>query len=447
MSTLKRVFSIITFFLIITGGVLFGEATPPRIAVLSVPQLEDLPPRAAPAAIQPVQGHIGPEIYPIPIPEHENLKTYLNLYSKPQHIGWIRDAYERGFIYRDFIVDRLYEAGAPYELIFLPIVESEYINSTISRSGAAGIWQFMMNSIYPDMYVNQWMDDRKNFWKATDAAIHKLLFNYGKLQDWPLALAAYNCGLGRVTRIIEETGITSFWELSDKMLLPPETINYVPRYFAMIRILSYPGRYGITLPWREELHWEAVPLKQTVDLRILAEHSGVPYNILVAGNDELHYAITPPDNMPFNLKIPSKYTDQIKRTLEDKNFQLLRFYIYTIKRGDTLYALARHYGVSVQMISRYNQGINPMALQIGHNMIIPALFEVQPYVAPPPAPVKEDIDIRPYTETYVVKDGDTLWSIAREFDTTVSLLSTRNSLSEASFIRPGQELKVPGEKK
>jgi membrane-bound lytic murein transglycosylase D len=395
--------------------------------------------------ILPKQGHAGPEVYPIDIPDHPNIRAYIDKYSLPQHLGWIRAAYERGFPYRDFIVRVLKEKEAPHELLFLPIVESEYRNNTVSRSGAAGIWQFMMNSIYPGMYVNQWMDDRSNFWKASEAAVDKLLYNYQRLRDWPLALAAYNCGLGKVTRTIEESGIHNFWELSDRGLLPRETINYVPRYMAIVSILSYPGRYGIVLPWREPVEWRSIPLQQTVDLRILAEESGVPYNILTAGNGELHYTITPPDNIPFHLKIPEEYTDQINRTLEDKNFQLLRFYMYTIGAGDTLYALALHYGVSISMISKYNPGIRPRALRVGQTIIIPALKQVQPYVSPPPPEKAPEDDLRPYTETYIVRKGDTLWSIARKHDTTVAMLSARNSLAVETVIRPGQKLMVPEE--
>lgn len=397
------------------------------------------------AVIPPRQGHAGPEVYPVPVSGHPDIRAYLDKYTLPQHLGWIQAAYERGFPYRDFIIQELMESAAPYELLFLPIVESEYKNWTVSRSGAAGMWQFMMNSIYPDMHVNQWMDDRKNFLKATKAAIHKLLYNYRRLQDWPLALAAYNCGLGKVSRTIEESGIRDFWTLSERGLLPPETVNYVPRYMAIVSILSYPGRYGVTLPWREPTEWREIPLDQTVDLRILAEESGVPYNILTAGNGELHYNITPPDNIPFSLKIPGEYTDQIKRTLADKNFRLLRFYVYTISRGDTLYALARHYGVSVEMISKYNPGIRPKTLRVGQTIVIPALKQVQPYVSTPPAEDTEEHDPRPYTRTYTVRKGDTLWSIAREHDTTVAMLSLRNSLTGNTVIQPGQKLMVPKE--
>lgn len=429
--------------LVLVPAVLIGETLPTRntlsIALNGVPaEKTDF------MYLVPKQGHMGPEIYPISVENHENISAYIKKYTLAAHLSWIAEAYERGFPYRDFIIRRLSETGAPYELLFLPIVESEFKNTTVSRSGAAGIWQFMMNSIYPNMHVNQWMDDRRNFWKATEAAVHKLLFNYKTLSDWPLALAAYNCGLGKVQRTISASGIRDFWELSDKGLLPPETINYVPRYFAIVKILSYPGRYGIRVPWRKPVQWEQIPLTQTVDLRILAEHSGVPYNILTAGNGELHYSISPPDNVPFNLKIPEEYSDQIKRTLKDKNFQLLRFYVYTINKGDTLYALARHYGVSVGMISKYNPAIRPKTLQIGQTIIIPALKQVQPYestASQSPEPAEEDA--RPYTNRYVVQEGDTLWTIARKHDTSVALLTSRNKMSEQTIIRPGQELMVP----
>jgi membrane-bound lytic murein transglycosylase D len=233
--------------------------------------------------------------------------------------------------------------------------------------------------------------------------------------------------------------------LSEKGLLPAETINYVPKFFAISAILSSPGRYGFSLPWREPVNWTEIPLNQAVDLRILSEHSGVPYNILADGNRELHYTITPPETIPFSLKIPEEYTDQIKRTLEDKNFRLLRFYVYTISAGDTLYALAGHYGVSVGMISKYNPGLRARALRIGQTIVIPALKEVQPYISPKPEPAEPETDPRPYDGSYIVQKGDTLWSIARKHDTTVALLSAKNRLNRGTVIQPGQKLMVPKE--
>lgn len=149
-----------------------------------------------------------------------------------------------------FIRRRLEEKALPWELAFLPAVESAFRTRAVSPSAAVGLWQFMMNSIGPyDMAVDRWRDDRRDFWRATEGALEKLKYNYSVLGDWYLALAAYNCGLGRVTRTIESTGIKDYWELRTKGLLPRETRDYVPRFLAVAHLLGHPGRLRLPLSW------------------------------------------------------------------------------------------------------------------------------------------------------------------------------------------------------
>ncbi len=395
-------------------------------------------------ALPPRQNHMGPEIYPLTVPNHPLLAGYIEKYREPRHLYWIEAAYRRGLLYRDHIIGRLEHYGAPFELFFLPVVESEYNPHLVSRSGAAGIWQFMLNSIYPEMYINEWMDDRRDFWKATDAAIRKLLFNYSRLEDWLLALAAYNCGLSKMEEIIRTSGIGNFWQLLDRGLLPAETAHYVPRFLAVASILSYPGRNGIKPEWRENIEWEQVPVKESVDIRILSAQAEVPYELIKIGNTELTYHITPPNFSTYYLKVPAKYSDQIKRTLRDDDLRLLRFHLYTIRRGDTLYALSSHYGVSVEMILRYNPGIRPKSLQIGRTVVIPALRDVAPYEGPVRGASKTpEREVGPFEDIYRVKRGDTLWGISRKYGISPKRLAMENGISVDTVIHEGQELKVP----
>lgn len=442
-----------TFFLTTALALMFLSAVrapgaPVPINDLQLDHLETIgfEPAAAhnPRALPPRQNHMGPEIYPLSISSHARLNAYLKKYREPRHLYWIEAAYKRGLFYRDHIVSRLEYFVAPYELVFLPVVESEYYSHTVSRSGAVGIWQFMLNSIYPEMHINEWMDDRRDFWKATDAAIKKLLFNYSQLGDWLLALSAYNCGLSKMKNIIRASGVEDFWELLDRGLLPIETAHYVPRFLAVVSVLSYPGRNGIIPEWREKTKWERIPVKQSVDIRILSAQAGVPYDVIKKGNTELTYHITPPDFSSYYLKVPAKYSDQIKRTLRDENLRLLRFHLYTIKRGDTVYALSNHYGVSVEMILKYNPGILPKALQIGRTLVIPALRDVSPYKSPArAAAAAPGEEAGPFEDVYVVKRGDTLWGISRKYGISPERLALENGISIDTVIHEGEELKVP----
>jgi membrane-bound lytic murein transglycosylase D len=338
------------------------------------------------------------------------------------------------------ISERLDHYGAPRELLFLPVIESEFRSYATSTSGAKGMWQFMRNSIYPDMRIDRWTDDRKDFWKATDSAIKKLLYNYDKLGDWLLALAAYNCGLGKMQRTIAAAGTRDFWALAEGGHLPAETVRYVPKFLAASALCSYPGRHGLPVSWEPPVEWIRVPVEKPVDIRILADRSGVPLEVLQNGNTELNYPVTPPDRPTYFLKVPAVYADVITRTLEDPEIRLMRFYVYTVEEGDTLYALSRHYGVSVDMILRYNLGVRPTRLQIGTHLVIPAFEEVSPYEG---SRTVEIAGGSGHSRGYTVRRGDSLWSISRKFGISLEELAESNGLDVGGIIREGATLRVP----
>lgn len=351
---------------------------------------------------------------------------------------------DRGAPYIDHIVQRIEAHRLPPEIIYLPVIESEFKTHAVSRSGAVGFWQFMRNSIDPfDIRVNTWMDERRDFWKSTEGAILKLKENYYALGDWLLALAAYNCGLGRMQRAITASGLTDFWALADQGYLPRETVHYIPKFLAIAYIASYPGRNGLPYNWEEERKWTRVPIDKPVDLRLLAKESGAPIEMLLAANAELNYGITPPGDNRYFLKVPKEYSDSIREALESDSIKLIRFSVYTIKKGDTLYDLSGHYGVTVSMIISYNPGINPSALRIGSRIIIPMLREISPYPGKDSAEAPHDP--RPFTEPYTVLPGDTLWSISRRFATTPEEIARANGFQTDSILHAGRVLLLPPE--
>ena len=131
--------------------------------------------------ILPIQDVGGPNIFTIDIPEDPLIDYYIDQYLTKNGIRTMTTILNRGAPYLGFIYNKLVENDMPPELLYLPAIESGFSASALSRSGAAGFWQFMMNSIAPyDIYVDEWRDDRRDFWKATESAIHKLNYNYEK---------------------------------------------------------------------------------------------------------------------------------------------------------------------------------------------------------------------------------------------------------------------------
>lgn len=345
---------------------------------------------------------------------------------------------KRSVPYRDYIIAELEKQEVPSYLLYLPVIESGYSVTAVSRSGATGLWQFMRNSISGyDIRINEWMDERRDPWITSIAAIRKLKENYNYLGDWYLALAAYNCGLGATQRAIQKGGKADYWYLCEKGYFKSETVNYVPKLLAISEILVKSEEYGIDLGNTDENPgFSTVDIKRAIDINLLAKETGIDPSILITANPALFYHITPPDTT-YALRIPVEQEDEIRSILEDKNRQLLEYYMYKIKTGDTLYALALHYGISAEMIIEYNPGLKPSTLKIGKNIVIPALKQIGAYAG------KKENENLDFSGIYLVKQGDSLWSISLAYNIQVETLAYENNLDVNSVLKSGKSLRVP----
>jgi membrane-bound lytic murein transglycosylase D len=149
--------------------------------------------------------------------DKELTRRYIAQYSSPGGVAWLNGIIRRGSPYIPFIREEIERRGLPPELLYLPVIESGYNPRAVSRSGAAGLWQFMKNSMGPfGMTVTELVDERMDFWKSTQGALSKLEENYRHFGDWALALAAYNTGLGGVNRVVQRTGVRDYWALCEK---------------------------------------------------------------------------------------------------------------------------------------------------------------------------------------------------------------------------------------
>jgi membrane-bound lytic murein transglycosylase D len=388
------------------------------------------------------QYHGGPEVlssaFSVEPVVEENYKRIL---GSAEDQFRIRIALERAKPYASFIRKKIEEYRLPPEIFYLPIVESLYNPFARSPKGALGIWQFMADSMNPWMVRNEWVDERRDFWKSTIGALEKLSLNYRYTKDWLFALAAYNCGLNRVLYVMQRNPGKDYWRIAEARLLPRETRAYIPRFLAVARYASYLGRKGFALEWEEGIQWVRIDLSYPVDLRVLARKADIPLETLLMGNRELQFPITPPKN--YALKVPVQYQERVRALLKDEKNRLLDFVVHTVGPGDTLYDLSLHFGPPLSMILDYNPGIRPETLQIGTKLLIPKLKDVGPFQRLYVASSQEVSPLKSFSNTYTVQAGDSLWSIAKTHRTTVELLARENNLRVEDPIYPGTTLKVP----
>ena len=213
-----------------------------------------------------------------------------------------------GELYRLYVREEIKKRKLPPALEYLPVVESEYKASAKSKSGAKGLWQFMENSMSPFLKKSNWFDERLDPWKSTDAALSKLQDNYRMFGDWCLAIGAYNCGAGAMSRALKKAPVKSFWYLAEHKLIPEETILYVPKLLAITEIAGNPEEYKISLPIPNEkiryLDFDYLTTQSQFSLDWISSELRIHSDTLRKLNPALFQGMTPPDSK-YQLRIPS----------------------------------------------------------------------------------------------------------------------------------------------
>ncbi|MDQ3281716.1 MAG: transglycosylase SLT domain-containing protein [Acidobacteriota bacterium] len=369
----------------------------------------------------------------IPIPEHRTINSAVRLFSVDMKDS-IQASLIRSARYKKLIDKALAEQNLPKGLAYLPVIESAYMPTLTSRAGAHGIWQFMPDTAREyGLRVDWWVDERADPERSTRAAAKYLKDLYRMFDDWSLTLAAYNCGPGRVRRTLSESGMSSFWELSDAGLLPKETRGYVPTFFATLLIASQPENYGFTLGRILEHDEKIVDVRGPVSLTYIAEAIGVDEDLLKEMNPALRRGVVPPGRA--SVRVPSKAAETLLARADSmrEDDAYLKFCTYQLKEGDSLRRLARALGAKEETLLAMNNLDANDRLGAGDAIYLPVRArELGTLLAH-----SDDEEI-----FYAVKKGDTLYSIAKKNDLTVDELRELNELSKDATLHAGQKLRV-----
>ncbi len=310
----------------------------------------------------------------IPLVINDHVRSEIKRFQTTER-DFFLDSYTRSGRYRPLILEKLEEAGLPLELSWLPLIESGFKVRAFSRSRALGLWQFIPSTGYKfGLKRNQWIDERMDVEKSTDAAIAYLKELHEIFGDWTTVLAAYNCGEGTVLRRIRRQRINyldDFWDLYER--LPRETARYVPRYLAVLHIMKDPHLYGFELNGPDSrLAYEEVRISKRVRLSDVARTMGVSEGLLIELNPELRYKATPDG---YDLKVPPGEAEGLLVNLAEipRYVPPKRQYVYhRVRRGETLSHIAKNYRTSVRAIANANGIAHKDLIRIGQKLKIPA---------------------------------------------------------------------------
>jgi membrane-bound lytic murein transglycosylase D len=425
------------------------------------PATEESPTAALAAA---VETDLALTTHDIPIPLNARVLKYVELFQGRLR-GFIQEGLDRGSDYLPMIQSVFRAEGLPLDLAYVPLIESAFKTNALSRASAKGVWQFMRPTALENGLKHDWyVDERSDPHKATRAAA-KYLKTLGRMfdGDWHLALASYNGGPGRVQRAMKRYGRDDFWTLSaNPRYLPRETREYVPMILAAVIIARNPTQYGFTVPQPAAVTpADKVTVSGPVDLRRVAEWTSTPVDVIQQLNPELRRWTTPVRAQAYNLNVPSGSAEALRERLDEADAgERGALNWHTVRPGESIATIARKLRVNRADLAEANYLSVRSRVRPGEKLVIPRAPAVLMASQPDrPTPVAESS--RPDAErasltseapratsassrsrqVYRVKRGDTLSSIARLFETSVTAIKQWNKL-RSNRINPGQRLTV-----
>ena len=350
--------------------------------------------------------------------------------------SYLKTVFNRARPYIYYVTDQLDKANLPLELALLPSVESTYDPLAYSHSHAVGLWQFIPSTGKAlGLHRDRWYDGRRDVIYSTQAAITYLKqLNRRFDNDWLLALAAYNSGQGSVSKAIRYNRKlgkgTDFWSIS----LPRETRKYVPQLLALATLIRDSEKFDLMLPeLPNQPFFEVVEIASQIDLNNVIEITGIEVDEFTRLNPAYRRAITPPRGK-HNLLLPVGTAGPLREMLATTDPKTwVPHTEYQVVSGDTLSHIALRFDIPTSWL-RSRNNLRSDRLKIGQVLLIPHSRDDVDYLATGNKRSRE-------TVYHSVSRGDSLWTIARKYNTSIKWLRETNKLS-SNTLRIGDRLVV-----
>ena len=358
-----------------------------------------------------------------------------------------KEGIERSGFYMDEIKRILRKYNLPKELSVLPHVESSFQLRAYSSAGAAGIWQFTRSTGRLFMRVGYDVDERRDPILATYGAAKLLKKNYEVVGSWPLAITAYNHGLRGMQRAKKRhgTNIVKIIENYRSRTFGFASRNFYPEFLAALHVVKNQNKYFPSLNIKKPLRRASFRLPNFININTAVNYFNMTRDEIAESNPSLRrpvligekriprgYVFQAPASKIKNLR--SNYNKIPKKALYSRQ---LRSKFYTVRRGDTLSALALRFGTSVSSLRAYN------TIRRGNRIYIGQVLQL------PKGKSKPSIRYANYAPknytlvSYRIRKHDNLSKIAKRFNTNTRYLAKINRIKNPNSLYPGQRIKIP----
>jgi membrane-bound lytic murein transglycosylase D len=299
-------------------------------------------PRALPKATGSTAFSISALHRRLPPEALNTVQQYVDFFTTKQRRR-VQDGLARSGRYLETYRQIFHNEGIPEELIYLPMIESGYMETAVSPARAVGVWQFIEETGRRfNLDKTDWYDSRLDPIASARSAAKLLKTLYEQFGDWDLALAAYNSGSGTVKWAQRVNGKVkqpqNYWSLE----LPEETRNYVPAFIAMVLIAKNPSAFGFNeIQFHPKIVFDQVKVSPGMSLVDFAQHAALDLNRVLELNPELLRAEIPPGAKPYTLRVPAGTKPAIlDRIAGVKSVGAADYVIYVVQQTDTVQTLA-----------------------------------------------------------------------------------------------------------
>lgn len=381
--------------------------------------------------------------FDFPITMNKQVEFYLDFFQTKQRDTFARWL-SRSSKYLPMVKRKLKEAGLPLDLCYLPVIESGYSLTAYSRARATGPWQFMRaTGKNYGLTINEYVDERRDPVRSTEAAIAYLSNLYEEFGCWQLAVAGYNAGEGKIRRAIKRYKTNNFWEIAKGRYLRLETKRYVPKLIAAILIAKEPEKYGFTnIEPQEPLEYEVVNVPRWTSLRAVAMSCNVDFEEMRNLNRQLRRTITPPYAATYPIKVPPGKTTLVAENLPKiRPIITTRYREHKVKHGETLTRICKKYNLNKTTLLKANN-LKYERLSLGQRLRIP--FQTTSFKMLTPTELAKKggpASIAPENLVlHKVQPGETLSIISRQYSVPMHMIAAWNDLPDLRYIRAGQQL-------